>query len=148
MPSRFPLGPATLAVAVLLLLLVEAATGPAATQPGPSEPPAVGVVEATRRPITRSNEFIGRVQAVHRVDLVARVTAFLEERLFDEGAEVKTGDLLHGDANGVTNIPIELASEIADVAEEFIAAEAFVIGYAKAAEAKTAPQKGGRKKKA
>jgi regulator of RNase E activity RraA len=47
------------------------------------------------------------------------------------GLAVNTGDLLHGDANGVTSIPINLASEIADVAEEFIAAEAFVIEYAK-----------------
>jgi regulator of RNase E activity RraA len=47
------------------------------------------------------------------------------------GLPVNTGDLLHGDANGVTNIPIELAAEIADIANEFIAAEAHVIDYAK-----------------
>lgn len=47
------------------------------------------------------------------------------------GLEVRNGDLLHGDANGVTNIPIELAAEIADVADEFIAAESHVIDYAK-----------------
>ena len=28
---------------------------------------------------------------------------------------VNQGDLLHGDANGVTNIPIEIASEVADI---------------------------------
>jgi 4-hydroxy-4-methyl-2-oxoglutarate aldolase len=38
---------------------------------------------------------------------------------------------LHGDANGVTSIPLEIASEVADVADEFIAAEAHVIDYAK-----------------
>jgi regulator of RNase E activity RraA len=47
------------------------------------------------------------------------------------GLAVHNGDLLHGDANGVTNIPIELAAEIADVADEFIAAEMHVIQYAK-----------------
>ena len=31
---------------------------------------------------------------------------------------VNQGELLHGDANGVTNIPLELASEIADVSAE------------------------------
>jgi regulator of RNase E activity RraA len=47
------------------------------------------------------------------------------------GLTVHMGDLLHGDANGVTNIPLELAAEIADVADEFIAAEAHLIDYAK-----------------
>ena len=48
----------------------------------------------------------------------------------------KAGDLLHGDANGVTNIPMELASEVADVAEEFVTAENHVLEYVKASGAK------------
>ena len=47
------------------------------------------------------------------------------------GLGVVTGDLLHGDANGIASIPIEIASEVADAAEEFIAAESHVIQYAK-----------------
>ncbi len=58
-------------------------------------PPAVGVVHATRMPITETDEFIGRVQSISRVALVARVTAFLDKRLFTEGTEVKQGDLLY-----------------------------------------------------
>ena len=46
------------------------------------------------------------------------------------GLSVQNGDLLHGDANGVTNIPPELADEVADVADEFVAAEQQVIEYA------------------
>jgi len=34
---------------------------------------------------------------------------------------------MHGDLNGVTTIPREIADEIPDVAEEFIAAEAVII---------------------
>ena len=45
---------------------------------------------------------------------------------------VETGDLLHADANGVTNIPLDIAAEVADVAEEFVEAEEIVIGYVKA----------------
>jgi membrane fusion protein (multidrug efflux system) len=67
----------------------------AAAQPAPGGPPAVGVVRAERQQITQSDEFIGRIQAVGRVALVARVSAFLEKRLFVEGAEVKKGDLLY-----------------------------------------------------
>lgn len=47
------------------------------------------------------------------------------------GLAVNEGDLLHGDANGVTNIPPEIAADIADVGQDFIAAEEILIGYAK-----------------
>ena len=45
--------------------------------------------------MTQTDQFVGRVQATNRVDLVARVTGFLTHRLFTEGAEVKPGDLLY-----------------------------------------------------
>jgi membrane fusion protein (multidrug efflux system) len=60
-----------------------------------SAAPAVGVARAERQQITETDEFIGRIQAVNRVALVARVTGFLEQELFAEGAEVKKGDLLY-----------------------------------------------------
>ena len=68
---------------------------PALAQMPGGPPPAVGVVTVEKKPITETSEFIGRIQAVDRVELVARVTAFLEQRLFTEGAEVKAGDLLY-----------------------------------------------------
>jgi membrane fusion protein (multidrug efflux system) len=52
-------------------------------------------VAASRQPTIQSSEYTGRVQATNRVNLVARVTAFLEEVLFTEGEEVKKGDLLY-----------------------------------------------------
>ncbi len=61
----------------------------------PAGPPAVGVFEAINRPVTETSEFLGRIEATNRVSVVARVTAFLEKRIFVEGAEVKTGDLLY-----------------------------------------------------
>jgi membrane fusion protein, multidrug efflux system len=77
------------------LLVAGMAASPVSSQPAPSGPPAVGVVEAVRRPITDSYEFIGHVQAIDRVDLVARVSAFLEEKLFTDGADVKKNDPLY-----------------------------------------------------
>jgi membrane fusion protein (multidrug efflux system) len=71
-----------------------AASAPRA-QPGPPAPPAVGIVEVRRQAITQTNEFNGRIEAINRVNVVARVTAFLEKQLFVEGAEVKNGDLLY-----------------------------------------------------
>jgi membrane fusion protein (multidrug efflux system) len=64
-------------------------------QPAQSGPPAVGVVEAIKRPITETSEFLGRIEAVNRVNVVARDTAFLDKRLFEEGSEIKTGDKLY-----------------------------------------------------
>ena len=67
----------------------------AQAQQGQAGPPAVGVLEAAKRPVTESNEFLGRIEAINRVAVVARVTAFLDKRLFVEGAEIKTGELLY-----------------------------------------------------
>jgi regulator of RNase E activity RraA len=53
------------------------------------------------------------------------------------GLMVNHGDLLHGDANGVTNIPLEIAEEVASAAPQFVAAEAIVIDYVKAPGAKS-----------
>lgn len=52
------------------------------------------------------------------------------------GLMVNNGDLLHGDANGVTNIPPEIAGEIPDVAAEFLKAEDIMLEYVKAPGAK------------
>src|ERR1700720_786271 len=70
-------------------------TAASRAQPAASGPPAVGIVEATKRPITETSEFLGRIQGVNRVNVVARVTAFLEKRLFKEGSEIKAGEHLY-----------------------------------------------------
>ncbi len=84
-------------------------------QAGPPGPPAVGVFEAVKRPVTESNEFLGRIEAPNRVNVVARVTAFLEKRNFVEGAEVKAGDLLYQLERGP--FEADLASKKAQVAQ-------------------------------
>jgi 4-hydroxy-4-methyl-2-oxoglutarate aldolase len=53
------------------------------------------------------------------------------------GLMVNTGDLLHGDANGVAAIPLEISAEVADVAAEFLAAEEVVMSYVKTLGAKS-----------
>ena len=47
------------------------------------------------------------------------------------GLTVTSGELLHGDVNGVTQMPLEIAAEVADIADEFIAAEGIVLEYVK-----------------
>ena len=48
------------------------------------------------------------------------------------GVTVHPGDLLHGDRNGVTTIPPEIAADVADACPEFMAAEAVVLDYLRA----------------
>jgi membrane fusion protein, multidrug efflux system len=79
----------------LIAFIVSCNWSEASAQSALGAPPAVGVVRAERQQITQTDEFIGRVQAMNRVALVARVTGFMEKRVFVEGAEVKRGDLLY-----------------------------------------------------
>jgi len=46
------------------------------------------------------------------------------------GITLRPNDLLHGDVNGVTTIPTDIASDVADACSEFVAAEAVVIDLA------------------
>ena len=48
------------------------------------------------------------------------------------GVMIHPGDLLHGDRNGVTTIPNELAAAVAAACPEYMAAEAVVLDYLKA----------------
>jgi membrane fusion protein, multidrug efflux system len=81
-------------LAYLTLAVLLSVTSAARAQ-APSGPPSVGVVRAQQTAITETSEFIGRIQAIERVALTARVTAFLDQRLFTEGTEVAQGDLLY-----------------------------------------------------
>ena len=63
--------------------------------PPPKPPePTVTVVPVAIREIAETREFVGRVAAIDKVELVARVPGFIEERLFTEGQTVKSGSLL------------------------------------------------------
>ena len=79
-----------LTAAFLSVLL--AATPLAAQQPSVIP---VGTLVAELRPITKASDFVGRVEAVERVDIRARVTGFLQEVMFTEGELVKEGDVLY-----------------------------------------------------
>jgi membrane fusion protein (multidrug efflux system) len=65
-----------------------------AQQPAPTVVP-VGTVVAERKPITKTVDFVGRIQAIDRVEVHARVTGYLENVLFKEGEIVKEGQPLY-----------------------------------------------------
>lgn len=81
--------------AIGLALSIALVAGEAAAQFGPQGPPAVGIITADRRPVTETSEFVGRVEATDRVNIRARVTGFLQERVFREGQEVQRGEILY-----------------------------------------------------
>jgi len=85
----------SLLVGAVSLAVVTLATPCAMAQPAPSAAPAVGVVTVQRQPMTDSYQFNGRIEAINGVNIVARVSAFLEQQLFTEGTDVKKGDLLY-----------------------------------------------------
>src|SRR5216683_2849641 len=61
----------------------------------PPPKPAVGVRAVAMKGVNQSFEFVGRIKAVNKVEVRARVEGFLEQVLFREGQDVKTGDLLY-----------------------------------------------------
>jgi membrane fusion protein (multidrug efflux system) len=63
-----------------------------AQQAGP--PPAVLVQPAELRSMAKQAEFVGRAEALEKVDLRARITGFLGPRLFKDGDDVKEGQLV------------------------------------------------------
>src|SRR5438093_3499285 len=48
------------------------------------------------------------------------------------GVAIHPGDLLHGDRNGVTTIPLAVAADVATACAEFVAAEGVIFNYLKA----------------
>lgn len=58
---------------------------------GQQAPVPVGVVTVKPTPVTLGEVFVGRVNAIQKVDVRSRVTGFIEARPFEEGAMVQQG---------------------------------------------------------
>jgi membrane fusion protein (multidrug efflux system) len=97
-----------LAVFISLLICLSAIAPVRAQQ---KEAPAVpvGTVKAERAQVERTAEFVGRVEAIERVEVRARVAGFLEEVQFKEGARVKEGDHLYQIEKGLFQAAVEQA---------------------------------------
>nr|WP_298685171.1 efflux RND transporter periplasmic adaptor subunit [uncultured Dongia sp.] len=55
----------------------------------------VGTIAATKQAVAKSESFVGRVQAVERVEIMARVSGYLEQIHFTEGSMVEAGAPLY-----------------------------------------------------
>jgi membrane fusion protein, multidrug efflux system len=81
-------------VAAALILFGASSQPCAQSSQAPAAVP-VSVVAAERQPVTKSLEFVGRVEAVQRVEVKARVTGYLEKIWFKEGELIKEGAPLY-----------------------------------------------------
>jgi membrane fusion protein (multidrug efflux system) len=87
-------GAAALVLALALGLSLSACKDQAPPAQQSAGPPAVVVARVERQSISQAAEFIGRAEAIDKVEVRARVTGFLTARHFEEGAAVKANDLL------------------------------------------------------
>jgi membrane fusion protein, multidrug efflux system len=94
------------AAAVLGCVLV----APAHAQPNAQQgAPSVGTVYAERKPIAQTLDLVGRVEAVDRVSIQARVKGYLDAVLFKEGDFVKKGAPLYQIEKGLFQAAVEQA---------------------------------------
>jgi membrane fusion protein (multidrug efflux system) len=89
-----PMAANPMAASPMVASLMLIAFGASAMAQGAPPAPAVTVVPVATREVTDTAEFVGRVVAIDKVEVVARVPGFIEKRYFTEGQEVKKGDLL------------------------------------------------------
>ncbi len=69
----------------------------------------VGTVYAERKPIAQSRDFVGRIEAIDRVSVQARVKGYLEAVLFEQGDVVKKGAPLYEIEKGPFQAAVEQA---------------------------------------
>lgn len=99
-----------------VLLIFGLGAGALAQQPAPAAVP-VGTVTAEKRAITQTADFVGQIEAVNRVDIRARVTGYLEEVLFKDGATVAEGAPLFRIERGPFEAAVEQAQGVLEKAQ-------------------------------
>ena len=94
---------------IAAILLICATSAPAhAQQEAPTSVP-VGAVKAERSAVEKTLKFVGRVEAINRVEVKARVTGYLEDVLFREGDLIKQGAPLYRIEHGLFEAAVEQA---------------------------------------
>jgi len=79
---------------ILLTTLATLLTGCQPSKPPPPPPTKVTVSQPQTATITNWDEYPGRLEAVEMVDIRPRVPGYVDSIHFQDGAEVKAGDLL------------------------------------------------------
>ena len=93
-PSRSGTGLVRLVPVLLAAALAVACSSSASS--GPEAPPApeVSVAQVVAKPVREWDDFTGRVSAIETVELRPRVSGYVERVAYEEGQQVRKGDLL------------------------------------------------------
>ncbi|HEY0922714.1 efflux RND transporter periplasmic adaptor subunit, partial [Rheinheimera pacifica] len=102
---------------VAALVLTACGNPEAANQAAAPAAPQVSVAQVVHERITEWDEFTGRLQAPQTVNLMPRVSGYIEQVHFSEGALVQKGDLL------VQIDPRPFAAEVARLNAELQSAQ-------------------------
>lgn len=103
--------------AALAVVLACGLGGPANAQQAAGEAVPVGVVKAELRSINPSADYVGRIDAINKVEVRARVKGFLDEVLFTEGDTIKAGTPLYQIEQGLFQADVESAQGALDKAK-------------------------------
>lgn len=96
---------------VVLASFLTAGCDQGSSQKAPAPPPAsVVVAPVSFEDLNSERTFTGRIEAIDKVQIRARVQGFLKSRLFEEGSKVEIGDLLYE----IEPEPFELAVQQAE----------------------------------
>jgi membrane fusion protein (multidrug efflux system) len=77
----------------------------------------VSTVSAEKRPISKALDFVGRVEAINRVEIRARVKGYLEAVLFKEGDLIKEGAPLYRIEKGLFEAAVGQAQGALDTSK-------------------------------
>jgi RND family efflux transporter MFP subunit len=77
------------------LILLLTGCGDKSKEKTPPPPPTVTVAEAAQQKIPIIMQFSGTITSVKTVDIIPRVSGYIEKRYFEEGTFVKEGDPLY-----------------------------------------------------
>ena len=106
---------------IAALVLAACSNPEAAEETAAPAPPQVSVAQVVHERITEWDEFTGRLQAPQTVQLIPRVSGYIEEVHFNEGALVDKGDLL------VQIDPKPFATEVARLKAELQSAQSAAV---------------------
>ena len=93
-PSARRIRTATLGFGILLVAL-SACNQKQASAPVPPPPPEVGIVTVAPQAIPYVRDLPGRVAPMRIAEVRSRVSGLVVKRLFEQGSQVKEGDVLY-----------------------------------------------------
>ena len=93
----------------IAIFAVMALVVPVSAQPAAPATVPVGTVSAEKKPIAKKLDFVGRVDAINRVQVKARVTGYLEAVLFTEGDRIAAGASLYQIEKGLFQAAVKQA---------------------------------------